>query len=451
MAYGVRPLFPERDRMRAERAAAKMLAKEFRGDPSLFASFLHWLWQRETRRAKESQAAGRDARPIVWRFAFASDTLNEFRVAQLPRMAQSLPDGTSEEDEDDQGNDLPVILIDVDEERVNDEAVAALATRPNVYARGGSLVSVVTEGKDNRPRIRPLWVPVLRERLAAAADWRKATDDGDVAVHPPDWAVKAIAGRGQWRDVRPLEGIIEAPTLRPDMTVLDVPGYDQSTGLLYLPNAVFPPVPAAPTREQGMAAMAALLEVVRGLPDLRGSAHRSTWLALVLTLVARHGIDGPDAIVCVRRNDAGAPARGCSWTRAPTSPTAATRRSCRRSRTRRRSESGSPRLVLEGAPLAVLDNCSDYVGTHAVIDALLTSSEWRDRILGRTETATTKTRMVLACTGNNLMFQGDTLRRVIHARLECRLSRAPRSATTSSTQTSSTGYAPSAPASWSAR
>ena len=107
------------------------------------------------------------------------------------------------------------ITIDTDESRVVDEAIEALATRENVYQRGGCLVQVV-EGTEpprgiarpkDAPRIAPMRYPRIRELLADAAAWyRPAGEDGErERIHPPDWVVKAIDARGQWQGIRRLE------------------------------------------------------------------------------------------------------------------------------------------------------------------------------------------------------------------------------------------------------
>ena len=91
--------------------------------------------------------------------------------------------------------------------------------------------------------------------------------------------------------VRRISAVVEAPTLRADGTVLSAPGYDARSQLLFLPSCQFPEVPTAPTREQGLAAIAELLDVVCDFP-FETDAYRSAWLAFVLTLVARPAIAG---------------------------------------------------------------------------------------------------------------------------------------------------------------
>ncbi len=98
--------------------------------------------------------------------------------------------------------------------------------------------------------------------------------------------------RGSWPQLRPLEGIVESPVLRADGSVLDRPGYDPATGLLFEPNTEFQPVPDRPTGRDVEQALEALFEVVCDFP-FSTPAHRSAWLSSVLSCLARFAFPGP--------------------------------------------------------------------------------------------------------------------------------------------------------------
>jgi hypothetical protein len=65
-----------------------------------------------------------------------------------------------------------------------------------------------------------------------------------------------------------LHGVTHTPTIRPDGTILDVPGYDLVTGLLYLPDPklVVPPIPDRPTQDQIWQAVWTILEPIAEFP-----------------------------------------------------------------------------------------------------------------------------------------------------------------------------------------
>ena len=216
------------------------------------------------------------------------------------------------------GFERPTIEITTEEHEVNDQAIAALANDPDLYQRGHLLVRVLREGP--RPddmetgrdpgglTIVPIHAATLRERLTKYASWIKwKKEDGEwilAPAHPPDWSVQAVLNRGSWEGVRFLEGVTEVPLLRADGTVLEVPGYDRRSGILYLPEILYPKVPDAPTRDDAAAAANVLLDVVVDFP-FKGPEHKSAWLAALLTPLARPAVAGCAPLFVFDANAAG--------------------------------------------------------------------------------------------------------------------------------------------------
>jgi hypothetical protein len=194
----------------------------------------------------------------------------------------------------------PRIIVSTEEHEVNDQALAAIADDQVIYQRDGMLVHVVRDAsaaaetdlkkvrrETNAPRIAPLPAPILRERLTARARWVKVlkTKGKVVPEHPPAWTVSALHARGNWRGVRWLAGLVEAPVLRSDGSVLETPGYDPASGLLFEPSARSSPCPCTPRRADAFKAAELLLDVVGDFP-FAASMHRSAWLAALLTPLA---------------------------------------------------------------------------------------------------------------------------------------------------------------------
>jgi hypothetical protein len=69
-------------------------------------------------------------------------------------------------------------------------------------------------------------------------------------------------------------------------------------------------------------------------------------------------------------------------------------------------------MLMRGITSAHLDNCTGDLGSGP-LDALLTASEWTDRILGRNDAPSLPQRLTLAASGNNIGVKGDTVRRVL--------------------------------------
>jgi hypothetical protein len=99
--------------------------------------------------------------------------------------------------------------------------------------------------------------------------------------------------------VRPLTGITDAPSLRPDGSLIQVPGWDEATGYLFAPSIEFPTVPEAPTLDDARRALVVLREVFAPqTPERAGFSFASDAdglvpIAALLTLLARPAIAGP--------------------------------------------------------------------------------------------------------------------------------------------------------------
>jgi hypothetical protein len=231
-----------------------------------------------------------------------------------------------------------------------------------------------------------------------------------VPALPPTWVVDTLMARGAW-PLPALEGVIEAPTMRLDGTILDVPGYDASTGLLFEPSATFPAVPANPTLADVRAAVAALLDPFVDMPFV-APCDRAAAVAIILTTVGRFAIDGPALLAAVR---ATAPGTGKTLVVDVVALVATGRPAARM--TLGRDDGETRKLVLsiglEGAPVVLLDNVEGSLGSPALA-AALTSTTFRDRLLGVSKLVTVSLRgTTWFATGNGLVFKGDLGRRVL--------------------------------------
>ena len=133
----------------------------------------------------------------------------------------------------------------------------------------------------------------------AASWWKldKRTKKYEQAL-PPAWVVETLQGRTS--HLFPvLESIVCSPTMRPDGSVLDTPGYDPDTGLyLDFNGTTFPPLLPHPTFDDARSALGRLQEVFINFPfAMRKEGELtnppfSAAIAAVLTLVCRAAIQG---------------------------------------------------------------------------------------------------------------------------------------------------------------
>ena len=320
------------------------------------------------------------------------------------------------------------VVIRTAEDEVVSEAVAAISKDPKLFRRGRVLVHVTRDkGRpagiirpDDAPQIAAVPLPIVRERLAANINWikLKETKDGteEIPAHPPEWAIRAVAARGEWPEIRPMEGIVETPVLRVDGSVLDVAGYDADTGLLYEPSQEFDRIPANPTKDDAAKAAAELLEVVQDFPFEDEKAHRAAWLASILTPLARFAFPGPAPMFLI---DANTPGTGKGLI-CDTIGYIVTGRPIGRTSYPSEDDEMRKRITataLAGDRMVLLDNIDGTLGTPS-LDAMLTATTWKDRILGRTENSTDiPLSAVWYATGNNILLGGDIVRRICHIRL----------------------------------
>lgn len=323
-------------------------------------------------------------------------------------------------------DDRPVIEISTNEVTVNDAAIQALARDEQLYQRAGKLVHVARgvchdgiERPQDAPRVLPMSLAGLRERLTRVIRFVKTDGEGkSKPAHPPKWCYEAIASRGQWSGIRSLAGVVTAPVLRPDGTVLNSPGYDPQTRLLFDPQGIKFPIRHNPSREDASRAAVSLLDVVGDFPFAKPE-HRSAWLSLLLTALGRFAFTGPAPLFLVDANTRGS-GKGLLCNVMALIVTG--REMPRMSNPKDDSECCKriTSAALAGDSLCLIDNIDGEFGCPS-LDAALTATVWKDRLLTTNETPELPLFVTWCGTGNNVVLCGDTSRRVAHIRLDSRV------------------------------
>jgi len=318
------------------------------------------------------------------------------------------------------------IMLSPDVHIVVDETLQALVSDPNLYRRSGQLVHVIRDPADSddlgiarttgTPRILAVSSGHLQERMTERCYFFRTNSEGEESQCSPSASIiNAIHTRGFWPQIRNLSGVTEIPVLRPGGTILTTPGWDESTGLLFTPNGDLPELPDAPTKADALAATKILLDVVADFP-FASPAHQSAWLAGLLTILARRAFSGPAPMFLVDANIRGS---GKSMLADVISLITTSRLMPRLSNPESDEETRKriTALALAGDPLVLIDNISGTLGS-ASLDAVLTSTLWKDRRLGGNEIVEMPMRAVWFATGNNVILTGDMSRRICHVRLD---------------------------------
>ncbi|HOD81763.1 MAG: hypothetical protein BWX88_03439 [Planctomycetes bacterium ADurb.Bin126] len=319
----------------------------------------------------------------------------------------------------------PSILIDTQEHRVVCETIEALCEDPDLYQRGNILVRVLreTQPRDDVIRrcsgsatIQAIPVANLRERMTRYASFTKLNrKKEEVPAHPTPWLVSAVDARGDWPGMRALQGVSDTPILRPDGSVWQTPGFDAATGVLFESNVSFPPVHPEVTIDDALVALDQLLEVVCDF-KFESDEHRSAWLAGLLTPLARFAYEGPSPLFLIDANVRGAGKGLLAQTiglivlgrEMPVSSYAHDSDEMRKRITA---------IAIAGDRMILLDNLEGAFGNDA-LDRALTSTRWKDRVLGKSQEMDLPLLPCWYATGNNVSVAADTARRVIHVRLD---------------------------------
>ena len=234
----------------------------------------------------------------------------------------------------------------------------------------------------------------------------------------PNYLPKAIAGRGEYPGVRPLDRIVTAPVFRSDGSIVSRPGYDDSAWLFYEPDAEYPPIPEAPTRANAQTALREIMDLVTEFP-WTGERDKAVWLTGLLTMIGRELFAGPAPLFALDGNQRGV-GKGLATDVAAIIATG--RRAPSGISMRGRDDDDELRKVIDSVAMAnaagmlLFDNLSGPIG-GAILDSAITSSRRAGRKLGGNETFDVESKITYWANGNNLSTTGDSSRRALIAKM----------------------------------
>lgn len=367
--------------------------------------------------------------------SFSHGILKTYRLAQT----EPTPPKPDEDDfqhlltdGDPQENTRPVIRITTEMQKIVDQgqtALLALPEAPVIFQRARTLCVIARGVTPPRWLHRPHDAPVileasparLRELVSQAARWEKydARQEEWVSALPSSWFVETLQGRPAW-PFPVLEGIIGAPTLRPDGSVLDTQGYDVSTGLWFDSNGThYLALTNQPTIDDARNAVNTVRDVLRDFPFV-GSSFAAA-LSAVLSVVCRFTIGGCVPLFAARSTTRGS-GKGLLI---DVLSIIGTGRPAPRWPQSDNDEEDRKRLLtvaMAGDATMHIDNVVKQLGSPA-LDLALTAPSVADRILGKSAKVEAPLTLVWFASGNNMQFKGDTARRVVPMDLDARMER----------------------------
>jgi len=318
------------------------------------------------------------------------------------------------------GGDLPDVVDQAEEALLRDGGEELFEYAGLVVRLARTVDPVVAAGvmrAIGALAIRVVDVTYMVERFTLAAEFEKPGRKTTIPIDCPEKVAKTYLGREGRRKLRVLTGIIEAPTLRADGSVLEAPGYDADTGLyLDLGSTTFPPVPVAPTKEDAARALDVLKRVIEKFPFVADS-DRSAALSAILTATIRRSLRTAPMLTF----SAPMPGSGKSLL-TDLASMIATGRPCAVMSQGKDEDENRKRmlaLLLDGESVACIDNVERPLGSAALC-SVLTQVVFKDRVLGFSKTAKVSTNITLFANGNNLTIEGDLTTRVVPCELDPR-------------------------------
>jgi len=306
-----------------------------------------------------------------------------------------------------------------------DEAEAAImANCRDLFQRGSMVVRptttkiTVADGKEiEGTRLVQVKRHHLVERMTAAARFKKWDGRCDNWVNtdcPLKVAETYLERDGLWK-LPTLAGVINAPTLRRDGSILETPGYDAETGLLFDPaGEAFNPIRQNPSKDDAIEALRFLKAPISTFPFV-ADEDRSVALAGILSTAVRRSLDtaplhaftapvagsGKSMLVDIASMIA-------SGRQAPVISQGAT------------EEELEKRLgasLIAGDVMVSIDNCESPLGGELLCQAL-TQPALKIRILGKSINVEVPGNAAIFATGNNLSVIGDMTRRTLLCSLD---------------------------------
>lgn len=350
------------------------------------------------------------------------------RFLQLIRPVEVAPAGDRAADEEspqreDDGRVRIHFLPGHNEMAINDEVISIVIKDQELFTRSCQLVTVTyadaEEVKEVKfppaPAIVAIDPATLRERISNMVHFTTEGRHSERSVPPPDWCYGAIIKRGRWRGAKYLQAVIDYPFLRPDGSLVSEPGYDRRTAAYLFPHLIRPELPEVIDHAAAVAAWEQLSEVVCDFP-FAAECHKSSWLCGLLTPLARFAFDGPTPLFLVDGNTPGA-GKGKLCHVASIILTGQEFATVPYSHDSEEMRKKITTFVQRGVKGVMFDNISGHFG-GSVLDAMLTSTVWEDRLLGTNTSVIFPLLNTNWATGNNIQIAGDCHRRISPIRLE---------------------------------
>jgi hypothetical protein len=280
----------------------------------------------------------------------------------------------------------------------------------DVYQRGGELVRVA-DGL--LLGIHQTWLKTHLETLCRFEIYK---NNKQIQTDcPSELPQRIITNRGGW-PFNEIIGVLNAPTLRQDGSLLDRPGYDKATKLLLLSdnNDKWQRIPLSPTPEEARDALIRLWDPFQHFPFV-GPIDRAVALSAILTAPIRRTLPtAPGFGISAYQMGTGKTKFGQCCGILTNGQVPAVAPWADSTEEQRKTLMAA---FLSGPGAVLLDNIEKVLSSSELC-AAITGENYEDRRLGHSERVKASTRVLLMATGNNLRIADDLTRRILPVTLD---------------------------------
>jgi putative DNA primase/helicase len=239
------------------------------------------------------------------------------------------------------------------------------------------------------------------------------------SVHAPDLLLKTFLERGKLSGLKQLTGVTDIPLIRRNGTLIDIPGYDEATGIYYKPSNLALDISENRTLDDANGAIETLRHLTRDFP-FKSDADEAAAISAFISAVNR-------------------PTLGATPLHAFSSPTPGSGKSLLATVVTIVATGSLPSFItqgpndeelekrisgqmLAGRQVINLDNCNRPLKGAALCN-LLTAERVSLRILGVSTMPEIESTSFILANGNNMRFADDIVRRTVICHIDPKMER----------------------------
>ncbi|TXH46470.1 MAG: hypothetical protein E6Q97_29575 [Desulfurellales bacterium] len=213
---------------------------------------------------------------------------------------------------------IKIVLDDTRLDAAREAAILALSKHPKYYTINGVIYDIVYDdkpdrsGSPRRPWLRKATYADLVVEFCAVSRWMKETFDRKGGVQeapqrPDKQVVSSVLVAGRYPRMRELNGMTHTPVFRPDGTLLQQQGYDDSTGILYRADSRVPLISDSPGRDDLAKSLATFRDLLSDFMRVFAEPELAfgVWLSMIFTRLLRYHYSGNQPMFVISAGDAG--------------------------------------------------------------------------------------------------------------------------------------------------